>query len=430
MLFVPTVNPEIYESFVQSHPTKSHFMQSVAWGQFNEKQRGRKAHYVGMQDDSGSLVAAALLLECKPPLFPLYYYAPRGYVIDFFDKPLVAAFTKEIRAFAKERGAMFVALDPDVELWEIDQDAHHKDGGFDNHILIANMKSLGYKHRGYNKEFEGRQPRYTFRIDLTRDQSEIDKGIVGNVMKNVRKSHSYALDVQKGASGDVADLYRLIAITGERDAFVGYDKSYYQDFFDILSAHNMATLWIGTAYPKQTVALLEQSKQELLQKRETIKKPGPLQESQLTEQRIDREIELFRRYAAQYPNGTRISAHLVVHYGGKAWAVHAGSDKMMSETFLNNRVYYEKLCDAKQRGARLLDQFGTVGNPGTSHLKSLHEFKRQFGGRYIEFVGEFDLVLKPFWFFLYEKVLPLYRRIRISLRMMLRRSAGSKANTD
>lgn len=423
MRFVTEVDPTEYDAFVAAHPQKSHFMQSAAWGEFSRVERGYTPHYTALVDDGGAILAAALLLERKPPLFPPYLYAPRGYVVDFFNEPLLAAFSEGVRAFARTRGAMFVALDPDIELQAIGRDGAPVPGGFDNHELVARVKALGYRHRGYNKGFEGRQPRYTFRIDLTRDQKDIDADIAGNLLKNVKKSTRYAVKIEKGESADIADLYRLIGLTGERDAFVGYDKRYYQNFFDILDARGMAELWLGTAYPKETAALLRKEKEALLKKRPSLKKPGPLQESLLGEQRLAREIALFDGYAAQYPDGARISAHLVVRYGDKSWAVHAGSDKVMSETFLNNRVYYEKLCGAKQSGAKVFDQFGTVGAPESSPLQGLHEFKRQFGGRYIEFVGEFNMVLRPFWFFIYEKALPFYRSARIDLKMLLRKKS-------
>ncbi len=420
MEFIRNVDIVDFDDFVKNHPTKSHFMQSAAWGEFSLVQKGLTPHFVGLRD-GGELKAAALLLERKPPMFPPYLYSPRGYVIDFFDEALVGEFTRGVEAFAKELDAMFVALDPDVERCAIDGDGVHR-GGFDNSRVIDCLKSLGYTHRGFNKEFEGRQPRYTFRIDLTRDDKEIEKGIVGNVMKNVRKSNNYSSVVVHGNSADIPVLHKLISLTSERDEFVGYDENYYQNFFDILNKNGMATLYLGSTYPQKTVDMLKASLAGLVKKRETLKKPGPIAESEATEERIRREIELFSRYAESFPDGATISAHLVVNYGDKSWAVHAGSDKLMSETFLNNRVYFEKLIDQKARGCRLFDQFGTVGDPENSPLRSLHEFKKQFGGRYVEFVGEFDLVTKPFWFFLYEKLLPLYRRARISLKMLLRRA--------
>ncbi|NLC79541.1 MAG: aminoacyltransferase [Ruminococcaceae bacterium] len=423
MNFVTDVNLNKFDGFVRSHPLKSHFMQSAAWGEFSRAEKGLTPHYVGLEDESGALVAAALVLERKPPIFPSYFYCPRGYVIDFFDEALLAEFTAGIRAFARARGAMFIKLDPDVERRSIDLEGN-ADGGFSNERVIESLKSLGYRHRSFNMGFEGRQPRFTFRIDLSRDKSAIEKAIVGNVMKNVRKSYSYAVTVSHGTSADVPELHRLISLTSERDEFVGYNESYYQNFFDILSKRDMATLYLGRVNPKKTVEMLKTALAELLEKRKQLKREGVLNESYLSEQRLLKEIALFEEYAKKYEGDVTISAHLVVRYGDKAWAVHAGSDKLMSESFVNNRVYYEKLMEAKESGARVLDQFGTIGNPSDSPLKSLHEFKRQFGGRYVEFIGEFDLVTKPFWYFVYEKLLPLYRNIRIDLK--LRHKKGTK----
>ncbi len=419
MKFVTDIERGEYEAFVMHHPAKSHFMQSWAWGEFCRQTKRCTPHRVGLRDENGRLAAAALLLEHKPAMFPPYLYSPRGYVVDFDDRALLREFTDGVRGFARSRGAMFVALDPDIERREIDADGRRTDG-FDNTPLIEYMQSLGYRHRGFNLEFEGRQPRFTFRIDLSRDIKDIEGAMLGNVMKNVRKSHNYASEVTKGGSSDVHHLHRLISLTSERDEFVGYDEGYYQSFFDTLSESGMATLYLGTTYPKRTVEMLKKSLDELLKKRETLKKPGPVAESLASEERLNREIKLFGEYAEQYPDGAVISAHLVVNYGDKSWAVHAGSAGIMSETFLNNRVYYEKLVDQKARGCRIFDQFGTVGDPAESKLKSLHEFKRQFGGRYIEFVGEFNLVTRRLWYVLYQRALPLYRRMRISLKMLIR----------
>ncbi len=430
MKFIQNVDPQRYDAFVRSHPTKSHFMQSAAWGELNEREKGLKAHLVGMENEAGELCAAALLLERRPPMFPPYFYSPRGFVVDFFDRPLLDEFCRAVFAYTAQCGAMFLKIDPDIERREIDPHGNGVQGGFDNTPLIEHLKSLGFRHRGFNLGFEGRQPRFTIRIDLTPDDAEIDKRIVGNVLKNVKKSHRYACEVLRGESGQVKELHRLITITSERDEFVGYSASYYQSMFDVLDKYGMANLYLGKVDPAKTVEMLKAELDALLKKRETIKKPGPLNESHLTEQRLLREIEQFENYAREYPDGAFISAHFVIHYGDKSWAVHAGSDKLMSETFINNRVYYEKLHDAKRQGARLLDQFGTVGNPDDSPLRSLHEFKRQFGGKYVEFIGEFDFIQKKFWYYLYNNVLPLYRTARIRLKMALRGKKQRKMPLD
>lgn len=415
MQFIQDVNYDEFNSFVLSHK-KSHFMQSPAWGEFSRVQKGMTVHRVALAEDDGTIRAAALLLERKPSFLPPYLYCPRGYVIDFDDIQLLRTFTEHIRSFAKSRHAMFVALDPDLERRQIREDGGYDEGGFDNSGFVDIMHDLGYRHRGWNLGFEGREPRFTFRIDLDRDTRSIEKAFTGNVLKNIKKSRHYAVRVYEGGSEDIPKLYDMITRTGERDKFVPYGPEYYQNFYDCLARDGIAHLYIGAVDPSATVTMLEQELQDTLSKRLKLKKEGPLQESYETEARLNREIALFRKYSEEYQGEVTVSAHLVARYGGKSWAVHAGSAGIMDETFCNNRVYYEKLMAQKEAGCSFLDMFGTVGNPQEEGpFKSVHAFKRQWGGRYIEFMGQFDLVTRPFWYFTYEKLRPAYRNLRFDL---------------
>lgn len=426
MRFIQNVETQRYDDFVRNHPTKSHFLQSAAWGRFSEEEQGIVCHRVGLEDPAtGELRAAALLLERRPSLFPPYLYAPRGYVLDYSDPDLMKEMTVAVRGFARERKAMFVAIDPDVERRDILPDGSPDPTGFDNQEVIDRLLSLGYRHRGFNLGFEGREPRFTFRIDLTPDEKSIGKAFTGNVLKNIKKSRHYALDIREGGYDDVKTLYEMITLTSKRDEFYAFPLRYYQNFYRCLAEADMAHLYIGSVDPVKTVALLKEELAECLERRKKLKKEGPLNESYETEARLGREIELFRGYAETYPDGVTISAHLVVRYGVHSWAVHAGSRGIMNETFCNNRTYYEKLMAQKAAGCVWMDQFGTVGDPQTNpDFGTVHEFKRQWGGRYIEFIGEFDLVTKPFWFWLYETVRPAYRRLRIGLKALLRKLHG------
>ena len=47
-----------------------------------------------------------------------YFYAPRGYVIDFKKKELVRDMTKKIVEFVKSKKAIFIKIDPDIIIKE------------------------------------------------------------------------------------------------------------------------------------------------------------------------------------------------------------------------------------------------------------------------------------------------------------------------
>lgn len=422
MRFIQHVDIDKFDLFVVNHPTKSHFMQSAAWGEFNKVQRGMEPYYCGLENDNGELVAATLLLLKKPPLFPPYFYAPRGFVIDFDDKELLAEMVKGVKSLARQTGAMFLKIDPDVEIHQLDTHGNPIENAPDKSYVVDTLVGLGFRHHGFNKEFDGSQPRYSFRIDLSDDEKVIKKRITGNVIKNINKGEKhYPATIRKGSTEDIHDLYRLITLTSERDEFFGYDETYYRNFFEILGKRNMSKLWIGSV---NASVILESLKKQLKDTENALlgyKKEHHINEAKLTIDRLNREIETFEKYSIDYPGDTVISAHLVVHYGKHAWAVHAGSAGIMNETFINNRVYWNKIIKEKEEGVEWLDQFGTIGNPDESHLASLHAFKKQFGGRYVEFAGEFDLPFNLFWYNLYVNVLPKYRNIRFTIKEHLRK---------
>ena len=432
MKFVENIEYRRFDDFVKKHPSKSHFMQSSAWGEFNKVERGVTVHRIGLEDEkSGELAAAALIFERKPAaVLPPYLYCPRGFVCDYSNDELLKQMTEAVRKFAQGRKAMFLAMDPDIERREVDENMEYVEGGFDNSSLVDKMKSLGYIHRGWTLGFEGREPRFTYRIDLTRDQKTIDKSFRGNILKNVKKSHNFAVTVREGGSSDIPLLFEMLTKTSERDNYYIFPMSYYQNFYDCLAKDGMAHLYLGSVNAAETVKMLEKQLNDIHAKIERlmqVNKPGPLKEAQETEARLNKDIAKFTKYAEEFPGDTVISAHLVVRYGNKAWAMHAGSSGAMNESFCNNRVYYEKLMDQKNHGCISLDMGGTVGNAkDNENFRTVHEFKQQWSGKPYEFIGEFDMVLRPFWFFLYEKMRPEYHKLRFAVKKYLREKKEQK----
>ena len=316
MKFLHNIDPDRFDDFVRKHPQKSHFMQSAAWGEFNRVQRGMTPFYTGLEDENGNLVAAALLLLRKPPLFPPYLYSPRGFVVDFDDHTLVREMTDAVRAFAEEKGAMFVKIDPDIEIRQLDPDGLPLSGLPDRSYIVDDLKSLGFVHHGFNREFEGSQPRYSFRIDLTADEKTLRKRVTGNVIKNINKGEKYyPVTIRQGDVSDIPDLYRLITLTSERDQFFGYDENYYRNFYEILSERGMCKLWIGSVNASSVLSSLKAHLKETEAQLLTYKKEHHINEAKLTIERLHREIAMFEQYAADYPGDTVISAHLVVRYG-------------------------------------------------------------------------------------------------------------------
>ena len=189
------LNIDKFDEFVRNNKYKSHFLQSAVWGELSKEKRNLTPYYLGLVDEKGNILAATLLLQKHLPLNLCYFYAPRGYVIDFNDFELLKSFTKELVSFAKKKKAIYIKLDPDI-VWQRTK--------YDGEVILEEAKDkkimnsllkLGYHHLGFTKNFETRQPRYTFRIDLKQDLEEIEKHFSKTTMQRINKSLKLATEV-------------------------------------------------------------------------------------------------------------------------------------------------------------------------------------------------------------------------------------------
>ena len=108
------LNKEEYEGFVKPNKYKSHFLQSYAWGEFSKAKKNLTPYYVGLIDDNNKIVAASLLLQKHLPLGLSYFYAPRGFVLNYEDSEIFNIMTKEVVKYIKKKKAIFLKIDPDI----------------------------------------------------------------------------------------------------------------------------------------------------------------------------------------------------------------------------------------------------------------------------------------------------------------------------
>ena len=114
MLKLENIEKERFDKYVENHKTKSHFLQSLSWGEFCKIQKKQTPHYLGLVDEKNNIVAATLLLEKKLPLNYSYFYSPRGFVLDYKDKNLFNEMTRQVVNYIKKRKGIFLKIDPDL----------------------------------------------------------------------------------------------------------------------------------------------------------------------------------------------------------------------------------------------------------------------------------------------------------------------------
>ncbi len=404
MRFVENIEKEEYENFTRNHP-KSHFLQSYAWGEFCTVAKGQIAHYVGMKNDNEELVATALILEKKTPLGYSYGYAPRGFLIDYTNHAYLKVFTNYLKEYMQKNKYIYIKFDPDIKYQDIDAEGQPQANGENNYELYNYLLSLGYKHTGFYKLYEGNQPRYTFRINLKKSWAEVEAVFSKTFKKSIHRSEQYHIRMDNEV--DVDGFYKLLTQNSTKDDFDPHSKEFYQHFVTKMG-DNMKFF---NAYINPQELLTQINEEIALQEASLVNNPKNAEDLKNKIARLNKEKDIF----ANYSDSEILICSLICTYtANRAWSLYIGSNDLANLTFAVSKCYYEAIKDAHSQGLDFFDLFGVVGDPHTTYknLARIYDFKRKFGDEYIEFIGEFDLVNKKFLYKILPVLLKVYRKLR------------------
>ena len=394
-----------YDSFVNTHE-KSHFLQSYEWGMFSKDKKAQIPHYVGLKKH-GKVVAACLILAKKTPVKYYYGYSPRGFILDYSDFDLIKEFTEALKVYMKENNYIYIKFDPDIKYQDIDENAKPIEGGENNYKLYDYMKSLGYKHTGFYKNYDGNQPRFTFRINLKRPWEEVEGVFNKSFSKSIRRSYNYDLEIDNEANAKA--FFELHQKNSDKDDFDAHSEDYFEVFTNDMK--DKVKYFNASIYPKKLAAKFKEEIESVEKELETNQKRKKDLEDQLVKLRKD-----YEEFNNIKEDKLLVCSLICTYTKNRAWSFFIGNDSLGNTTFAVSRCYYEAIKDAHERGYDFFDLFGTVGDPNTKvkNLAKLHDFKRKFGDQYIEFIGEFDLVNKKFMYKMLPMLLKIYRKIRRS----------------
>lgn len=407
MNFVTHIDEKKYNLFNEKHPN-GHALQSVEWGDFKSKGEWTK-ELVGLEDAKGQLQACAMLLRRKVPVLSRYIlYAPRGYVLDYNNESLLKEFTKNLKQYAKKTKAIFVKIDPCIIYKERTIDGDIREDGIDNSQLIASIKNMGYAHKGTTLDFEGIQPRFVFKLDVDKEKDDLFKSFHHKTRYNIRLAEKKGIEIYEGNIDDLKEFERIMRVTGARDGFITRPLKYFQEMYESMEKQGKMKLFMAKYNVKKA---LEKSMADL-EKEQNSKKPN---EDRIN--KLEREIPEMKELAKNNEDGIIVSGAIVLLNGAKSWYLYGASDNLYRNLMPNYLLQWKMIQYSMDQGCTLYDFRGISGNLDPDHhLYGLYRFKRGFNGDFVEYIGEFDLVVSKFYYHLWEFWVPKIKKIVTKIR--------------
>jgi peptidoglycan pentaglycine glycine transferase (the second and third glycine) len=419
-----------FKEYALLHP-QNNFHQTVEWGLLKEN-NGWRMHFLGLKDDT--IKAACLILSKSTPLGDMFY-SPRGFLIDYNDKKLLKTFTDEIRKYAKKHNAIFVKIDPYIPYKQRDMDGNIIKDGFNNEEIIKNLKSLGYKHKGFNLYYETLQPRWIYTLDLeNKTLDDVMQGMESKTRQLINKNIRMNIVTRELKDYNLEEFKNIMNHTSERRGFVDRPFSYYKDMYNILSKNNMIKFIVSELHTLDYINILEneikEEKDGIREKEERIrenknvnidKTEKQIQASKDNIQRLNKKLEEIKNLRDKHGDIIVLGGILFITYGNEVLSLFGGSYEEFMDYYPPYTTNYEMIKYAIDNGYKRYNFYGITGDFNKKNkYYGLYDFKRGFGGNVTELIGEFDLVISKPKMALYNITMKLYSKLK-SIKSKLKR---------
>jgi lipid II:glycine glycyltransferase (peptidoglycan interpeptide bridge formation enzyme) len=350
-----------------------HFLQTYEWGQVKAAYGWQPLYLVW--DEAGfsvslqssnlqhsTIKAAALVLKKTVPTGGLaarlsILYTPKGPLLDWKDASLRMRVLDDLQRFARQQGAIFLKLDPDVVLGT-------GVPGTETEITEPGGEAVRgeLSRRGWRFSSDQIQFRNTVIVEVgTSTEEEILARMKQKTRYNVRLAAKKGVSVRPGNQDDWPMLYKMYAETSVRDGFVIRDEAYYRKVWGVFQSP------VANSKPQAPLA-----------------------------QPLIAEVD-----------GEPVAAIVVFAFAGRAYYVYGMSREAHREKMPTYLLQWEAMRWAKAHGCATYDLWGApeVFDESDS-MWGVFRFKDGLGGQVVRTLGAWDYAPNPFWYGFYTQVMP------------------------
>ncbi len=391
------------------------FHQTSNWAKL-KSYTGWKPLYLGLKDED--IKVCGLFLLKKMPLLNSYIaYCPRGYLMNFEDIELLKQFNKLLIPYLKKENIFELIIDPYVLLNQRDIDGNIINNSFDNHYIVDTLKEIGYKHSGFNLNYENLQPRFLFRLNI-KDKTieEIVNGFKKEAKRRANKKDFFAIDVRELKEDEIEIFKDLMNKTSSRRGFVDRSLGYYKQMYKALSENKILRYMVAEididkckVNAENEIAKIEKRVDKLKLHEEANK--GRIKEELVTINSNKKIIEQLNKLEKERGKIVPLSSVCLMSYGKEAIMLLAGNDEEYLQHFNTSNIIVAeliKLC--KKEGYDYYNFYGITGNfDPKNESYGLYAYKKQYGGEVVELIGQFEYIINPFMKKIYDLMLKVYK---------------------
>ena len=204
---------------LQNQAIKQNLLQSSNWEKVKDNWDNER---IGFYKDDQLVASASILIKALPLGFTMLYI-PRGPIMDYSDKELVAFVIKSLKKYGKTKHALFIKIDPALLLkqYKIGEEV---DENKDTLLAIDNLKAAGCEWTGRTTTIaESIQPRFQANVYTQEDMTSTFPKHTKRLMKDA--VHRGVITT-RGTIDDVKAFADVVALTENRKGVALRNEDY------------------------------------------------------------------------------------------------------------------------------------------------------------------------------------------------------------
>ena len=411
---IVTLSEEEFDDFSNKHVFNTYF-QSTNYANFAKVNDGYSAHYLGFVDEeSGNLFGASLMLYKTLFWGYKYAYSPRGLLIDYDDANTVTLVTKSIKKLLKKQKFIFVKIDPLIVVSERDKTG--KIIKFNNNVnsILENLKTNDHEHLGFNIYNESTLPRWNVVAKLNKDGRILFNNFSQEVKDKISYANNIGLIVEEDTEASLDRLFSIVRKTNSkfgkkrllnlRNAF--FDSGKFKIFYVKLDTKKY-TENANKLYTQEEEKNLELAK--IIQSGDNTK--YNIQKAINDKINSDKLLHTYKKdivastkLLKTHPNGIICGVAITIEDARGVNIELSFVDNNFIRYYPNTLLIYEIMKYYAKLGFDYINIGAVTGNfDSTSKYYQILENKLGFNSSILEYIGEFNIIINPTLYKIYKR---------------------------
>ena len=402
------IDEKIYEKFVSSSNLSS-FYQSVEWYHL-KLDEGKHCELLGLYEED-NLVGVSLIIYVKILKKYYYAYASRGFIYDYSN---LEEFVASLKEYFKGK-AIFIKIDPPIILNLYDKSGE-KEFMLENRQLIERLKYVGFKHHGFNMAFECEQFRFVHKIKLESSYDEQVKMMSKSTRKNIELAEFRGVNIKIAKKDELDMVLKFLNMSSDRKHFASLNKKFYERLLDNFKDNVVMYL----VYINKS-EYINNLKEKINDEKNKLKELKIKMEHDNIGRKLKKEEELINNAIDKYTeelnvtkgmdNETFIAAMVTINKYNEVVSFTSGMDNLYRKFNPKYVMYPKMINDAINKKLEYVNFLGVKNIFDKNDPDyGMYEVKKGFGGKTVEYIGEFDLIINYGLYYSYKIIKKLKGR--------------------